>query len=185
MRHHAAVPLDEAQDAFAALWARRGTGMGTGALVVVCLTALRSGEVRGLQWKDIGEDLIELPAERMKARREHRVPLTPFLADWLRAQPRLADTSEVFFGQRSGRPLSDMALTMAMRRAGLCDYTPHGWRSVFRDWASREAWDSDLAEDQLAHTVGNAVARAYRRIDFLERRRPMMEAWERWISAHV
>jgi integrase len=184
VEHHAAVPLDEAQDAFAAIWERREVGMGTAALVVVALTALRSGEVRGLQWPDICADTITIPADRMKARRIHRVPVTPVLGDWLGRQPRLAG-AQVFFGARSGRPLSDMALSMAMRRAGLGDYTPHGWRSVFRDWAAREAWDSDLAEDQLAHVVGNAVARAYRRADFLERRRPMMESWESWITAHV
>ena len=183
VRHHAAVPLDAAQDAFAAIWQRRNAGMGTAALIVVALAALRSGEVRGLEWADIEGDVVTIGADRMKAFREHRVPVTPFLADVLQAQPRVGQW--VFYGQRSGRPLSDMALAMSMRRAGLGDYTPHGWRSTFRDWAASEGWDGDLAEDQLAHTVGSAVSRAYRRQDFLARRRPMMQAWESWLIAHV
>lgn len=183
VRHHAAVPIAEAQDAFAAIWKRRQTGAGTAALIAVALTALRSGEVRGLRWTDLQDDVVVIPADRMKAGRVHRVPVTPFLASWLRVQPRVEGV--VFYGQRSGRPLSDMTLAMAMRRAELGDYTPHGWRSTFRDWAGAEGWDSDLAEDQLAHTVGSSVARAYRRADFLDRRRPMMEAWEEWITARV
>lgn len=174
--HHASVPWQEAPAAFRAILDRRSQGVGYGALVTLCLTALRSGEVRHLEWDDVDQDALVLPAERMKARRPHRVPITPPLAAYLANQPRITGTPLVHPGT-GGRPMSDMTMSKAMKGAGLDDFTPHGWRSTFSGWANAQGWGRDLIEDQLAHQIGNAVERAYRREDFLERRRPLMTAW--------
>ena len=176
IKHHAAISVKDAPAAFAAIWGKRDAGIGYAGLITLALTALRSGEVRRLEWTDIEGDTIIIPADRMKARKDHRVPVSPQLMSYLQAQPRWADTALVHAGQ-AGRPMSDMTLAKALKGAGYGDYTPHGWRSTFSDWANDSGWSRDLVEDQLAHTIGSAVERAYRRADFLDRRRPMMDAW--------
>lgn len=183
VKHHAAVPVREAPQAFQRLWEKRRDSMAAAALVTVALTAMRSGEARHLERSDLrlegasGEGpYILIPADRMKAARDHSMPLTWALALHLAEIPRFAGTILVH-PARTNRPLSDMALTMGMRRAGLGDYTPHGWRSTFRDWAALSGWDRLLAELQLAHTVGSKVEAAYFRDTLIERRRPVMEAW--------
>ncbi|PRY24848.1 integrase [Aliiruegeria haliotis] len=184
VKHHAAVPVTDAPDAFLRLWVKRDNGMGYAAMVTAILTGLRSGEARNLRWSDIRDDHILIPADRMKARRDHRIPLTPLLEAHLFAQHRFAGTDLVHPGT-SGRPISDMTMAQAMRRSGLGNYTPHGWRSTFSDWANGSGYSRDHVEDQLAHTIGNAVERAYRRSDFLDQRRPLMEAWEGFVAAQV
>lgn len=149
----------------------------------VVLTACRSGEARGATWGEIDLDAATwtVPAERMKAGRQHVVPLSaPALAVLERAKEWRTDAGPeafIFPGERSGRPVSDMALTMCLRRMET-GATAHGFRSSFRDWAA-EATDfaREVAELSLAHTVGNAVERAYRRSDLLDKRRALMAAW--------
>ena len=119
-----------------------------------------------------------VPAGRMKAGREHRVPLTDRAVEILSglAETRLGDC--VFPGAKRGKPLSVTSLIMVMRRTGAGDFTVHGFRSAFRDWAGeRTNFPREIAEAALAHVVGDATERAYRRGDALEKRRSLMEAW--------
>lgn len=191
VKHHAAVPVDEAPSAFARLWRKRRDGAGYAALVTLMLTGLRSGEVRRLEWGDIhvvtnryAGPVIMLPAERMKARRDHVIPVTWPLALHLSEQPRWAGTELVHPGS-GGRSISDMTLAMAMRRSGLGEYTPHGWRSTYRDWAAQAGWVRELAEHQLAHSVGTKVERAYQRDTLVDQRRPMMKAWSSYLVGEL
>jgi integrase len=174
--HHPAVPINEAAAFYMALSQRHG--MGARALEFTLLTAARSGEVRGAKWAefDMGTGLWIVPAERMKARKEHRVPLSTPAIGILSALPRLEGSEFVFPAPRAGA-LSDMALTAVMRRMGL-KYVPHGLRSTFSDWAAeRTSYPRDLAKMALAHTVGDKVEAAYRRGDMLQKRRAMMDDW--------
>ncbi len=140
--------------------------------------------MRTFEWGDVEGDTIIIPKGRMKARRPHRVPVTPNLAEHLNSLPRWADSLLVHPGQH-GRPMSDMTLAKALSGAGWKGSTPHGWRSTFSDWANGEGWPRELIEDQLAHQVGSDVERAYRRGDYLERRREMMLAWEAYVTADI
>lgn len=183
-------------------WAELGTrdGLAARALQFVCLTASRSGEVRGMTWEelDLEAGLWTVPAARMKAGREHREPLTDGALAILKSLPRLASSPYVFFAPQGGM-LSDMALSAVMRRmqekaakdgTGYVDprsgrpAVPHGLRSTFRGWAAERGFDHMLAELALAHNVGSEVERAYRRSDLLERRRAMMAEWESYLSGH-
>jgi integrase len=125
-----------------------------------------------------------VPATRMKAGREHRVPLVGRAMEILHEMQafRRIENPHVFPGQRLGKGLSVMALEMVMRRAKLTE-TPHGFRSAFRDWAGEETdHPREIAEAALAHQSGDAVERAYRRGDALEKRRLMMMDWEKHCS---
>ncbi|QLQ20641.1 MAG: integrase arm-type DNA-binding domain-containing protein [Exiguobacterium profundum] len=170
------------------------------ALEFLALTAARSREVRGARWDeiDVEHSLWVVPATRMKMQREHRVPLSQQALDLLAALPRLRDNPLVFPAARGG-PLSDMALSMLMKRqhaasieaggAGYVDRVtrrpavPHGLRSTFRDWvAERTQYPGEMAEVALAHRISNAVEAAYRRGDMIEKRRAMMEDWARFLA---
>lgn len=187
VEHHRAVPVSDVGAVMQRLRAAQGTA--ARALEFAILTAARSGEVRGAHWSEI--DLTEMvwtvPAERMKAKREHRVPLTEDAVALLKALPRLDGVDLVFPAPRSTaeapRQLSDMTLLMVVRRMNL-DAVPHGFRSTFRDWAAeRTAYPGDLAEKALAHTVANKVEAAYQRGDMFEKRRRMMSDWAAFLSA--
>lgn len=181
VEHHPAVPIDEAPSFYAAL--RQRDGIAARALEFALLTAARSGEARGATWAEIDLEraLWTVPAARMKAGIEHRVPLSPAAVQLLRALPRVEDCELVFPGAR-GRPLSDMSMTGVMRRMSL-PYVPHGLRSTFRDWAAeRTEFPRDLAEKALAHTLDNKTEAAYRRGDMIERRAAMMAAWADYLS---
>lgn len=189
--HHPALALADVSDWFSDLHTREGTA--TRALEFLAMTAARSGEVRGMVWSevDLEAGLWTIPADRMKASKEHRVPLTAEAVALLKAMPR---TSDFVFAAPRGGQLSDMSLSATMRRinearpGGYLDQrsgrpaVPHGLRSTFRDWAA-EATDypRELAEISLAHSVGSEVERAYRRGDQLEKRRAMMAAWGRFL----
>lgn len=181
VRHHPAVPVSAAPAAFQALMAKANSGIGYRAVAFAALTGLRSGEARNLCWKDVGDDRIMIPAERMKAERDHIIPMSGYLASWMNDLEHWDDCELIFPGQ-SGSVMSDMTMAMAMRRSGLEAYTVHGWRSTFRDWAGMNGWDRELAEYQIAHQVGSAVERAYARDTLIDRRRPMMEKWEGYIA---
>jgi len=180
-KHHPAVPLDGAHSFWRDLRGREGAA--ARALEFVLLTAARSGEVRGAMWDEI--DMVKgvwtVPGERMKARKEHRVPLSSTALELLRNLPRLEGNDLVFPAPRGG-VLSDMSLTAVMRRMDL-DEVPHGLRSTFRDWAGeRTNYPRELAEAALAHTNKDKVEAAYRRGDALEKRRGLMEAWAKFLQ---
>jgi len=180
---------------FAAL--RTRDGISARAVEFLALTAARSGEIRGMAWSEVHDldgdkPMWVIPAQRMKAKREHRVPLSVEAVALLKALPRVEGADYVFPAVRGGA-LSDMALSGVMRRmqeaevkAGRKGWldprsgrpaVPHGLRSTFRDWAAEKGYERDMAEIALAHTVGSEVERAYRRSDVIERRRAMMAAW--------
>jgi len=159
---------------------RRRGGIAARALEFLVLTAARSGEVRLMRWAevDLSIGVWTVPASRMKAKREHRVPLSKRALRILSEVPRIAGSDLVFPGQRPGNPLSDMTLAAVLRRMNYGEYTAHGFRSTFRDWcAENTAFPGEVAEMALAHTIRNKVESAYRRGDLFEKRRRLMEAW--------
>lgn len=175
--HHAAMPFSDVSEFLARL--RGIDGIGARALEFTILTAARTGEVIDARWPEIDLDgrVWIVPATRMKAGREHRVPLTERVLEILTDMAAMRTGEFVFPGSRRGRPLSNMAMRMTARRAGI-EYTVHGFRSAFRDWAGeRTNFPREVAEAALAHVVGDATERAYRRGDALEKRRALMAAW--------
>lgn len=177
VRHHPALPWRELPAFMAQL--RANGSISAQALQFTILTACRTGEVLGAQWAEIDLEraIWTIPGARMKAKREHRVPLSRQSAELLRRLPRFEWTPYLFPGAKRGRPLSQMAMLQLVRglRPGL---TVHGFRSTFRDWISEAtSYSPELAEQALAHTIGNQTEAAYRRGDLLERRRAMMQAW--------
>ncbi len=174
VEHQPAVPVAEIGSFMVEL--RKRDGVAARALEFAILTAARSGEVREMRWDEIEGDLWVIPAARMKARREHRVPLSAATRTLLESLPRFEGVDLVFPGSR-GNALSDMTLTAVMRRMGRTE-VPHGFRSTFRDWAAeRTGYPSDMAEMALAHTISSVVEASYRRGDMVEKRRRMMEDW--------
>lgn len=179
--HHAAMPYADVPAFIGKL--RDNGSLSALALEFAILTAARSGEVLGARWGeiDLAAKVWTVPAVRMKAGREHRVPLSDRAIAILEevAKLRLDDASVpfIFPGRKPGRGLSGMALEMVLRRMDL-DVTPHGFRSSFRDWAGEEtSFPRDVAEAALAHTLRDKVEAAYRRGDALEKRRKLMTAW--------
>jgi integrase len=181
VEHHTALPVPEIGEFMVEL--REQEGMGARALEFAILTAARSGEVRGATWSEINlkTAIWKIPGDRMKAGREHRVPLSEAAVSLLNALPRLADNDLVFFAPRGGQ-LSDMTLTAVLRRMKV-DAVPHGFRSTFRDWAAeRTNYPGDMAEMALAHAIGDKVEAAYRRGDLFDKRRRMMNDWAAFCS---
>ena len=176
-QHFKALPFADMPAFMADL--RQRKGISARALEFAILTAARSGEVRGATWDEIDLDnrLWAIPAERMKASKAHRVPLTDGTAKLLEGLPRLQETDLVFPASQGGK-LSDMSLTAVLRRMK-ADATVHGFRSTFRDWtAERTAYPNEVIEKCLAHAIGDKVEAAYRRGDLLQRRRRLMADWE-------
>ena len=157
------------------------------ALEFTILTAARSGETRFATWDEIDRVAAVwlIPPSRMKESREHRVPLSNRALEILDEAKRLAGPRQsdlVFPGARSNSPLSDMSLTMALRRVQNSKCTVHGFRSSFRDWAGDETeFPRELAEAALSHKVGNDTELAYRRSDALAKRRRLMDDWEKFL----
>jgi integrase len=177
--HHAALPYSEIGAFMAALRDRQGTA--TRALEFAILTAARTSEVLGAGLEEINLQgrVWTVPPDRMKAGREHRVPLS---RDAVALLKKVRGSAEglVFPGERRGKPLSNMATLMVLRRMGRTDLTAHGFRSTFRDWAAEcTSFPREVAEAALAHVVGDKVEAAYRRGDLFEKRRRLMEAWAR------
>jgi integrase len=189
-RHMPALAWRDLPDFMLSLKAREGVS--ARALEFAILTCARSGEVRGARWSEF--DLVEMvwaiPAERMKARRAHRVPLSNDALSVL-GQLRGLDAELVFpSAQRSSdgkaKVMSDMAFAALMRRMKVSGITTHGFRSTFRDWCSESARaDFELAEAALAHSVGNTTVRAYARSDLFDRRRDLMQAWARFVTGQA
>jgi integrase len=174
--HHASIPFEDMPGVFARLWTKRDDGQGARGLVLAILTAMRSGEVRGLCWAEIDGDTIVIPAARMKMKRAHRVALSPRVVDYLGTVPRMAGCDLVLPSGRLGQ-ISDATMMKALRVAGYGDFTVHGFRSTFSMWASAMGYRREWVEDALAHTVGTEIERAYRRGDYLDQRREIMAAW--------
>jgi integrase len=170
--HHPALPYPEIAQFMAKL--REREGIAARALEFAILTAARTGEVIGARWSefDFEAKMWLVPAERMKASREHRVALSDAAIAILSAMGRKGD--RVF-------PISDMAMLMLLRRIGRTDLTVHGFRSTFADWVSEQTgFPSEVREMALAHQVGDKVEAAYRRGDLFVKRRQLAEAWARF-----
>ncbi len=187
--HHAALPWHEVPGFVAKMPGTLSAGENVLlAIEFVTLTACRSGEVRGARWNEIDYDnsLWTIPANRMKAGKVHRVPLSARCLEILGRMTELrrsrANDGLIFEGGKPGKPLSDMTLTMPLRRAGI-GATLHGFRSSFRDWCA-EATDTprEIAEACLAHAVRNRVEAAYARTDHLDRRRDVMARWSDFVG---
>ena len=158
------------------------------ALEFLILTAARSGEVLNARWEEIDLEgkVWTVPAERMKAGRIHRVPMSDPALDILKSLVAARTGDFVFPGKDGKKPLSGMSLEMLLRRMDVKGATPHGFRSSFRDWCGNEtAFPREIAEAALAHVVGDETERAYRRGDALERRRALMDAWAEYCCASV
>lgn len=176
VKHHEAVPFAQ----LPAVYQQIASVQGQSALALrfLILTAARSGEVRGMLWSevDLKAALWIIPASRMKAGKEHRVPLSRQAVALLKGQTRVEHVEHVFPSNRKG-PLSDMALTAVMRRHKL-GAVPHGFRSTFRDWAGEMTHHPrDAVELCLAHTIDTKTEAAYRRADMLEKRTVIMQEW--------
>jgi integrase len=182
VEHHDAMPWRDVPAFYADLEGRSATA--ATALQFTILTACRTSEVLGMTWDevDLSARLWTIPAARMKSGAQHRVPLTDEMLRILEPMKEMASTY-VFEGQKRHRPLSNMSMLMLLRRMGRGDFTVHGFRSTFRDWASEEAGaPREVAEAALAHQVGSNVERAYARSDLLERRRLLATQWSVFIS---
>lgn len=181
--HHAAMAYSEVPDFVARL--RAAPSVAAYALEWTILAASRTNETLQARFSEIdaGNKVWIIPADRMKAGREHRVPITADMKLILdRVVPLRSEGDYLFPGARPKKPLSGMAMMMLLRRMKI-DATVHGFRSAFRDWVSEETdFASEIAEAALAHVVGDATERAYRRGDALERRRRLMEAWAAFLD---
>jgi integrase len=180
--HHKALPFDEVAAFVEALRAMQGVA--PRALDFLILTAARTGEVLGARCReiDMAARIWTIPAARMKAGREHRVPLSDRAVEILAELEPIRTSEYVFPGLRRGSPLSSMALVAVLRRMRV-DATVHGFRSAFRDWAGEGThFPREIAEAALAHVVGDQTERAYRRGDALEKRRALMTAWASFLA---
>lgn len=178
-QHHRALDFRQMADFMSRL--QDHPGIAARALEFAILCAARSGEVRNAVWSEIDfkDHVWIVPAERMKAGKEHRVPLSTKAIALLKRLPRVQDSKYVFPG-RTGGPLSDMSLIKVVRDMKV-DAVPHGFRSTLRDWVGEETnHPRELAEQALAHVLVNKVEAAYRRGDALQKRRVMMEDWARY-----
>lgn len=184
VKHHAALPWAEMGAFMVTLRGR--DALAARALEFAILTAARTGEVLGAQWReiDLKSAIWTVPSVRMKAGREHRVPLSAatvgLLGEVAKLRPDDDGTGDamVFPGAKPERPLSQMAMLMLLRRMERGEVTAHGFRSTFRDWcAESTSYPNEMAEIALAHTVGDKVEAAYRRGDMIEKRRRMMDDW--------
>ena len=188
VKHHPAVPYKQISEFMEQLRERKGSS--ALALEFMILTAARTGEIRGAKWEeiDLTANVWTVPAERMKAGREHRIPLSKRAVAILMSIHSNRNPEEfVFSGWKAGTGLSDGALLALMKKIAFGPYTPHGFRSTFRDWAAEEAYEfsNETVELALAHTIKNKAEAAYRRGDQLERRRELMAAWANYIDQQV
>lgn len=180
--HHAALPYDLMPEFMANL--RTRSAVAARALEFLILTGARSGEVLGATWDeiDLQKEIWTVPADRMKAGREHRVPLSGRAMKIIAERLEAASVGHVFPGATSASALSSMAMAMLLRRMK-SDITVHGFRSTFRDWASETTgFSHEVCEMALAHTIGNKAEAAYRRGDLFDKRRKLMEAWAGYCS---
>jgi integrase len=177
VKHHASLPYSEICTYLEALRCQKGVA--AKALEFLILTAARTGEVLGAHWEeiDLPARVWTIPASRMKAGREHRVPLSDAAVSLLKEMQSVRQNQFVFPGDRRAQ-LSNMALLMVLRRMKHSDITAHGFRATFRTWAAeRTNFAREVVETALAHVVGNKVEAAYQRGDLFDKRRRLMDAW--------
>lgn len=183
--HHAAAAYTDLPAIMAKL--RASSAVSARAVEFTCLTAARSGEVRGAVWSeiDLAAKVWTVPGSRMKAGREHRVPLSTRAVKILAAQKDFATCELIFEGGREGAPISDTAMTKSLRAASADKrITLHGLRSSFRDWAGDETHHPrEVIEQALAHVIKDATEAAYRRKDAIEKRRLLMADWEKFCNS--
>lgn len=180
VEHHAALDWREIGAFMAAL--REHEGMSAKMLEFAILTAARSGEVRGATWGEIDLDgaTWTIPADRMKAGKEHRIPLSGAAVKLLEALPR---DGEIVFPSPTGKQFSDAAMSALLKRMGRADLTGHGFRSTFRDWAGETtAYPREVIEHALAHQLKDKAEAAYARGSLFEKRRRLMDEWARFTS---
>ena len=185
-KHHAAVPHAEVVHVISLVYASNSWQITKLAFEFLILTAVRSGEVRGARWEEIDLDTAvwTIPAQRMKIRVEHKVPLSARAIEILREARKCTGSTKLVFPSKTGRPLSDVTFSQLMKTLNV-KAVPHGFRSSFRDWCGETGMPREVSEACLAHTVGTAVEVAYRRTKFLERRREVMEKWARYLNPEV
>ncbi|MFD1792260.1 tyrosine-type recombinase/integrase [Ochrobactrum teleogrylli] len=188
--HHPAVSWRSLPAIYADKIARGNVSDTKLMLEILILTATRSGEIRLMMWDEVDFDksIWTIPASRMKAKVAHRVPLTSRVVEILRyKQQNALSNNSLVFASRKGTPYSDMILTKFLRDQEVESDAPkriataHGFRSTFRDWASESGYPRDVAERALAHTIGSATEAAYHRTDLLDKRREMMNAWQKFV----
>ncbi|WP_167037933.1 site-specific integrase [Burkholderia sp. Ax-1724] len=182
-QHHAALPYKDIHSFVIEL--RAQPGVTAQALEFTILTATRTGEVIAATWEEINlrEAVWIIPKTRMKAKREHRVPLSNRAVELLRQMKKTRKSDFVFPGWKAETGLSNMAMLQFLRKVGYSDLTVHGFRSTFRDWcAEMTTYPRELAEAALAHTLSNKAEAAYFRSDMFEKRREMMQAWCNYIN---
>lgn len=180
VQHFRALPYQDVPEFVQAL--RKRGGMAARALEFIILTAARSGEARFATWSEIDLDrkLWVIPAERMKAGKVHRVPLSDDAVKLLESLPRIKGTDHLFTGPK-GTPLSDMSLLAVCKRAGI-DATPHGFRSSFKDWArTSTAFPDEVSELALAHVNSDSTRAAYARDELLGKRSKLMQDWAKYL----
>jgi len=179
VKHHAALPFDQISAFMATLRAENGTA--ARALEFAILTAARTGEVIGAKWSEISlaDKTWTIPAERMKAGKAHRVPLSARAVEILEAlRPSDSTAGYVFTSPGTNSALSNMAMLALLKRMGRTDLTTHGFRSTFRDWAAeRTNFPNHVVEMALAHALSDKVEAAYRRGELFEKRRALMDQW--------
>ena len=176
--HHAALPFEEVPAFVAKL--RESGSLSAMALEFTILTASRTSEVLKAEWRefDLSKGLWAVPAVRMKAGREHRVPLNARAQAILKTLADVRLNEFVFPGARERQPVSNMVMTMVLRRMDRTDITVHGFRSAFRDWTAEcTEFPNEVCEAALAHVINNKAEAAYRRGDLFEKRRKLMDEW--------
>lgn len=181
VEHHPALPYSEIGAFMGTL--RQQDGISAVALEFLILTATRTSETIGARWDEIDTDhaIWTIPAARIKAGKEHRVPLSAPAMAILKRLNKFRQGDFVFPGGKVKKPMSNMAILALLKRMGRADLTVHGFRSTFRDWAAeRTNYPREVAEMALAHTVSDKVEAAYRRGDLFEKRRRMMAEWARY-----
>ena len=181
VQHHPALPYNQIASFMVSLGEQEGTG--ARALELLILTATRTGELIGARWDeiDLGEKVWTIPAERMKAGREHRVPLSELAVSLVRRIAESRSGDFVFPGSNPKKPISNMTLLAVLKRMKRTELTVHGFRSTFRDWAAEQTnFPREVAEAALAHTIGDKVEAAYRRGDLFEKRRGLMGEWAQY-----
>ena len=181
--HHPALPYSEVAALIADLHKREG--IAARALEFAIITAARSAEVLGAKWQefDLDAGLWTVPNSRMKAGKEHRVPLAPRAIEIIKGMTELAKGEFVFPGDNPGHPLAEKAMWKVLNRMKVANTTVHGLRSTFRDWAAeRTNFPNHVIEMALAHTIGDKVEAAYRRGDLFDKRQRLMDEWARFCN---